>query len=370
MFGYTKKDRVIHVLIVDDSAVVRQVMMAILSQEKEFSVVTAGDPFIAMDKMRRQRPDVIVLDLEMPRMDGLTFLHKIMKEDPTPVVVCSGLAEEGSEAAFRAIEAGAVDIVTKPNLGVGEFLHESAVILVDSIKGAAKARLKRSGVLPQPLRQSPAGLSPLSPLQKRLLTVTTDKVIAMGTSTGGTEALRVVLETLTPEIPGLVIVQHMPEHFTKGFAQRLNQICEIEVKEAANGDRVISGRALIAPGNRHMTLVSDGGHYSVEIGDGPLVSRHRPSVDVLFGSVAKSAGQNAVGVIMTGMGDDGAEGLCEMKKRGASTIAQDEESCVVFGMPREAIVRGGVDEIVPLTKISQTILKQLSSKSSRKVRQT
>ncbi len=326
------------------------------------SVATAADPLIAMEKMRRQRPDVILLDLEMPRMDGLTFLQKIMAEDPIPVVVCSGLTGEGTEAALRAMEEGAVEIVTKPKLGVREFLHESAVMLLDAIRGAARARLKPLG--PAFLRSAEQRLTAdavLPPFQKPPLTVTTDKVVAIGASTGGTEALRWVLEAMPPDVPGLVIVQHMPEMFTKAFAQRLNQTCRIEVKEAASGDRVIDGRALIAPGNRHALLVRSGAHYVVEVTDGPLVSRHRPSVDVLFRSVARAAGANAVGVIMTGMGDDGAEGLLEMKRAGAVTIAQDEASCVVFGMPKEAIARGAVDVVVALSQIPEVMLRKARS---------
>lgn len=347
--------RPLHVLVVDDSAVVRQALTAILGGTRGMTVATASDPLIAMDKMRQRRPDVIVLDLEMPRMDGLSFLRKLMAEDPIPVVVCSGLAGHGTEAALRAVEEGAVDVIAKPKLAVRGFLEESAVLLVDAVRGAAQARRRPRGS-PAPARLSAGAVLP--PRGKHALRLTTDKVVAVGASTGGTEALRELLEALPPDAPGLVIVQHMPEVFTKAFADRLNQSCRIEVKEAAGGDRLMAGRALVAPGNRHTLLVRSGAHYAIEVRDGPLVSRHRPSVDVLFRSVASAAGPNAIGVIMTGMGDDGAEGLLEMKRAGALTIAQDEATCVVFGMPKEAIERGAVDDVVPLPRIAATVLRR------------
>lgn len=352
--------RFLNVLVVDDSAVVRQTMIALLSRERDIQVVTAADPLIAIGKMQQTRPDVILLDLEMPRMDGLTFLKKIMTEDPIPVVICSSLAEEGSEAALQAMEEGAVEIITKPKMGVKDFLSESARALTETVRGAAHARLRPS---PSLLRSSGKKQNAdviLPPGSRRPLTFTTDKIVAIGASTGGTEALRECLEAMPPDAPGIVIVQHMPEGFTKAFANRLNQRCEIEVKEAAHGDRVIPGRALIAPGNHHMLLTCDGAHYAVEIVDGPPVSRHRPSVDVLFRSVAKAAGPNAVGVIMTGMGDDGAAGLLELKQAGGATVAQDEATCVVFGMPKEAIARGAVDEVLPLPLIPTFLLKKLA----------
>jgi two-component system chemotaxis response regulator CheB len=341
---------------VDDSAVVRQVMTTILSQEPGISVTVAADPFIAMDKMKSSRPDVIFLDLEMPRMDGLSFLRKIMADDPIPVVVCSGVAGRGTEAAIRALEEGAVEIVTKPKLGVRDFLYESGVMLIDAVRAAARARLRPPGsALPCPEVKLTAD-AVLPSLKASTLRITTDKVVSIGASTGGTEALREILAAMPPDAPGLVIVQHMPENFTRAFAARLNQICRMEVKEAANGDRILQGRALIAPGNRHTLLRRSGAHYVVEVIDGPLVSRHRPSVDVLFRSAAQTAGPNAVGVILTGMGDDGARGLDEMRQAGAFTIAQDEASCIVFGMPKEALARGAVSEIVPLSRIPASIL--------------
>jgi two-component system chemotaxis response regulator CheB len=344
----------INVLVVDDSAVMRQVMTTVLSREPGLLVETAAHPLIASAKMRQKRPDVILLDIEMPYVDGLTFLQQIMADEPIPVVVCSALAKGGAETALRALEYGAVDVVQKPAVGIQDFLYEQAVLLVDKVRGAAMARPRR--------RTSPTSADKrhsadaVLPVRKSSLPVTTDKVVAVGTSTGGTEALRVLLMALPLDAPGFVVVQHMPELFTAGFAERLNQICQVDVKEARDGDRVRPGCVLIAPGNRHTTIVRNGAQYAVKIMDGPLVSRHRPSVDVLFRSVAQAAGANAVGVIMTGMGDDGAEGLLEMKQAGASTIAQDEATCVVFGMPRAAIDRGAVDEVLPLTRIGAAIL--------------
>jgi two-component system chemotaxis response regulator CheB len=345
------------VLVVDDSAVVRQVMTAIL-ERVGFRVAVAADPLIAMQKMAHVRPSVILLDLEMPRMDGLSFLRRIMTEDPIPVVVCSGLAGAGTHAALQAMEEGAVAVVGKPRLGIREFLNDSAIALEEALRGAAAARLGRR----TRARMAPDQGSQARDLPPRLpgprLRLTTDRVLALGASTGGTEALRSILESMPPDCPGIVIVQHMPEVFTKAFADRLNQTCRVEVKEAAQGDRVAEGRALVAPGNRHTTVIRDGAHYVVAVEDGPLVTRHRPSVDVLFRSVADAAGPNAVGVILTGMGSDGAEGLLAMKRAGAATIAQDEASCVVFGMPKEAITRGAVDDVMPLSRIPAFLLSR------------
>ena len=352
--------RPLHVLVVDDSAVVREIMTGVLSQEPGMRVAAAADPLIAMQKMRQQRPDVIVLDLEMPRMDGRTFLHKIMTEDPIPVIICSAHTGQETSLGLQALEEGAVDVVTKPRLGVREFLHESAVTLIDAVRAAADAhpRERRAAFRPSPPRFSadvvpPAGSKPAPRLINH-------NVVAIGASTGGTEALRVVLEALPVHAPGLVVVQHMPEGFTTAFARRLNELCRIEVKEAADGDRVAAGCALIAPGNRHMLVRRDGTQYIVEVNDGPLVSRHRPSADVLFRSVATAAGANAIGVIMTGMGSDGAEGLLAMQNAGALTIAQDEASCVVFGMPKEAIERGAVNQVAALSHIPTLILSSVN----------
>ncbi len=342
----------LHVLVVDDSAVVRAAMTAILSKQPGITVAVAADPIIAMSKMAARRPDVLVLDLEMPRMDGLTFLERLMATDPIPVVVCSSLAGPSTEAAMRSIELGAVEVVAKPQIGVRGFLEDSAVFLVDAVRAAASSRPRRSS------RPSPP-VAPAAGPRERRLARTTDKVVAVGASTGGTEALRFLLEALPPDGPALVIVQHMPEVFTKAFAERLDKLCRVEVKEAADGDRVLEGRALIAPGNKHTRVVRSGAHYAVEVSTGPMVSRHRPSVDVLFDSVATAAEANAIGVIMTGMGDDGADGLLKMRRAGALTFAQDEASCVVFGMPKEAIARGAVSEIVPLEHLPAALLRRV-----------
>jgi two-component system chemotaxis response regulator CheB len=345
----------LRVLVVDDSAVVRQGVLMLLERVPGMVVEVASDPLIARQKMKSHRPDVVLLDLEMPRMDGLTFLRELMREEePLPVVVCSGLAGPGSEMAVRALQEGAVEIIPKPMLGVGDFLRESRARFVESIRNAARARprLVRRGPV---TREEPEQLERPAP---PLLTVTTDKVVAVGASTGGTEALRQLLETMPPDCPGIVIVQHMPEQFTSAFAKRLHAVCRIEVKEAEFGDRVQQGRALIAPGNRHLRVRRSGGYYKVEVLDGARVSGHKPSVDVLFQSVARAAGANAVGVLLTGMGEDGANGLLAMRLAGAATIAQDEASSVVFGMPRAAIERGAVDEVLPLSAIGEAVRRR------------
>ncbi len=345
----------LHVLVVDDSAMVRQVMQAILGTDRRIVVKAAADPLIAWGKMQRETFDVVITDLEMPRMNGLAFIQKIMTEMPTPVVVCSGLAAGGTELALRALEEGAVEVITKPKVGVREFLHESAVTLLDAVWSASQARinLRASNLAVAPRLTADAVLPRISAARNA---ATPNRVVAVGASTGGTEALRVFLAALPAACPPVVVVQHMPEGFTKAFAQRLNRDCGIEVEEARDGDRLQTGKALIAPGNRHMLVHRNGEELAVQIVDGPLVSRHRPSVDVLFRSVAISVGSKAVGVIMTGMGDDGAEGLLEMKQAGATTIAQDEASCIVFGMPKEAIFRGAVSVVVPLERIASVAL--------------
>ena len=353
----------IHVLVVDDSAVVRQIMQAILETDRNVRVTVASDPLIAFTKMAKEPPDVIITDLEMPRMDGLSFLRRVMAEAPTPVVVCSGLAARGADIALRALEEGAVEIITKPRLGVREFLHESAVMLLDAVWSAAHARIRQRTPTTPPARKLDAD-AVLPPRRRHALEVTTDRLIAVGASTGGTEALRTFLMGMPPDSPAIVIVQHMPEMFTRAFANRLNTECAIEVKEAADGDRVLPGRALVAPGNHHTLVHRSGGHYLVEVTGGPLVSRHRPSVDVLFRSVATAAGANAVGVIMTGMGDDGAAGMLEMSAAGATNLAQDEATSVVFGMPKEAIKRGGVDRVLPLQRLApEAVLLAQSAKT-------
>jgi len=350
----------IKVLIVDDSAVVRQVLTAALAGDPEIEVIgAASDPVFALEKMYRVWPDVIVLDVEMPRMDGITFLKKLMVEHPTPVVICSTLTEKGAATTMQALAAGAAGIVAKPKIGLKSFLQDSSDSLIGTIKAAARVNVQR--LVP---RQSIAQVSPTAkltadailPAAHHAMAETTDRVIAIGTSTGGTQALERVLTALPRVCPGIVIVQHMPEQFTGAFADRLNGLCQIEVREARSGDRVMPGRALIAPGGRHLLMQRSGAQYHVDVVDGPPVSRHRPSVDVLFRSVAKCAGRNALGIIMTGMGDDGARGLKEMHDMSAKTLAQDEESCVVYGMPREAVKLGGVDKIVSLDDIAQEII--------------
>jgi two-component system chemotaxis response regulator CheB len=350
----------IKVLIVDDSAVVRQVLNGLLDEDPEIEVIgVSSDPIFAMSRMQSQWPDVIILDVEMPRMDGITFMKKIMAERPTPVVICSTLTEKGAETTMQALSAGAVSIVTKPKIGLKSFLQDASSDLIHAVKAAAKVNVKNLRAAPMTALQVPKKLNAdaILPPASHAMSQTTDRVVAMGTSTGGTQALEVVLASLPRVSPGIVIVQHMPEKFTASFAARLNSVCEIEVKEAENNDRVIPGRALIAPGGRHMLLKRSGAYYHVEVIDGPVVNRHCPSVDVLFRSVAKYAGKNALGIIMTGMGDDGARGLREMHDLGALTVAQDERTCVVYGMPKEAVALGGVDRIAPLGAISSEIMQ-------------
>ena len=347
----------LNVLVVDDSATVRQVLMAVLSEQHGFRVIVAADPIIAMEKMKKFPPDVILMDLEMPRMDGMTFLEKIMTENPVPVVVCSGLTGPRSGEAIRALEFGAVDIITKPKVGLRGFLEESAVLLEDTVRAAAKARVNKFRLLRGKSSKSNSADVVIPPVAHPASGQLREKIIAIGASTGGTEALLQVLEQMPENCPGIVAVQHMPEGFTAAFAKRLNGICRIEIKEACDGDKVVPGRAYIAPGNRHTLVRRIGPSYFLEVCEGDLVSRHRPSVNVLFRSVAQAAGASAVGVLMTGMGDDGADGLLEMKEADAFTIAQDEATCVVFGMPREAILRGAACEILPLPRISSAILR-------------
>jgi two-component system chemotaxis response regulator CheB len=354
----------IKVLVVDDSAVVRQALSQILSSDSGIEVVgTAADPFIAAEKMRLIAPDVIMLDIEMPRMDGITFLHKIMSQHPIPVVVCSSLTEAGAETTLRALEYGAVEIILKPRLGAKEFLNESKVRICDAVRAASMARVKAVPVRPHEVLPKLSADVMIPGPTTRAMIRTTEKVVVVGASTGGTEALRAFLEAMPLDAPGIVIVQHMPENFTAAFAKRLDGLCRVSVKEAENNDTVIRGHALIAPGNRHTLLKRSGARYYVEVKDGPLVCRHRPSVDVLFRSAARYAGENAVGVIMTGMGDDGAKGMFEMKTAGAYTIAQDEATSVVFGMPNEAIKRGAVDKIAPLSAIAREVLRKTMSVS-------
>ncbi|NUN96012.1 MAG: chemotaxis response regulator protein-glutamate methylesterase [Candidatus Omnitrophica bacterium] len=334
------------VLIVDDSAVVREILSRELAKDPAIEVVgTAPDPYVARDRILELSPDVLTLDIEMPRMDGITFLRKLMRHHPLPVVIVSSLTPQGGELAMEALSAGAVDVMCKP--GAAYVIGDLSVQLIDKVKAAAlvKVRKQVNGQLPTPA--APRRLS---------MTRTTHRIVAIGASTGGTQALQEVLTALPANSPGIVIVQHMPERFTRSFADRLNGLCAIEVKEAEDGDTVTPGRALVAPGNMHMLLRRSGAVYRVQVKTGPLVCRQRPSVDVLFRSVAQYAGANAVGVILTGMGKDGALGLKEMKEHGADTVAQDEKSCVVFGMPKEAIAIGAADTIAPLGDMPQLIL--------------
>lgn len=386
----------IRVLVVDDSAVVRQSLSSILESDPEIEVMgTAADPIIAVKKIMKEVPDVITLDVEMPRMDGLTFLRKIMAQHPIPVVVISSLTTAGTECAMKALEYGASEIIGKPSMNPDVFFQESHIMLCDVVKAAAQAKLKRKSpeelkaqtqvqqptpqpeVKPAPVREIPKlkignGIPSVAPkytadvvLEKgnsNDVIIDTEKVIVLGASTGGTEAIRVLLRTIPADMPGIVIVQHMPEGFTKSFSNSLNQISKMEVKEAENGDKVYRGRVLIAPGNKHLLLKRVGKEYIVEVKDGPLVNRHRPSVDVLFRSAARYAGNNAIGVILTGMGNDGAKGMQELHDTGAYTVGQDEASCVVYGMPKEAFKAGAVDTVLPLDKITEHLVQVTSAK--------
>jgi len=352
----------IRVLAVDDSAVVRQVMAGILNEREGFSTETAPDPLIAQEKIRKRRPDVIVLDLEMPRMDGMSFLRQLMRHSPLPVIICSGLAGSGTAAALKALQEGAVSVIAKPNVGVREFLQETAIQLADEVRAAAASR------------RDPAHAPPLNSASPRSqLSVggrassSVPSLVVIGASTGGTEAIRQILSAMPPGCPPIVITQHMPAGFTAAFAAHLDVDCAIEVREAQHGDAITRGRALIAPGNFHLQVERDGrGGMRAAVASGPLVSRHRPSVDVLMQSAALHVGVNALGVLLTGMGRDGVDGLLAMHATGARTIAQDEASCVVYGMPKEAVAAGAVDEVLPLSRIASRILQQ----SGRLVTQT
>ena len=361
----------IKVMVIDDSAFVRQTLSGILNHDPEIEVVsTAADPIFAAGKISKDRPDVITLDLEMPRMNGLTFLKKLMVTMPIPVVVISSLTEKGGEMALKAIEYGAIEVITKPKLITKEFFDESRILLCDAVKAASQANMKRIGGVPS----SPVMISRSEPVVSPKLSAdeilelshhtvsikhTTDKIIVLGASTGGTQAIEAFLMAMPPDCPGIVIVQHMPEIFTRSFADRLDKLCRISVKEGVHGEIITMGKAIIAPGNRHMLIARTGAKYSVVINDGPLVNRHRPSVDVLFRSAANCAGANAVGIIMTGMGDDGARGLLEMKNAGAYTIAEDESTCVVFGMPKAAISLNAASTILPLGDMAKHSYQRL-----------
>lgn len=355
-----KKNK-IRVLVVDDSASVRQTLTEILESDPDIKVIaSAADPFFAAQKIEKEIPDVITLDVEMPRMDGITFLKKVMSQHPIPVVICSSLTDKGAETTLKAMEYGAVEIIRKPKVGTKQFLEESRIMICDAVKAAARVspgRIKMAKTEEMVVQPKLTADAVIPQVRSKAMVRTTEKVVAIGASTGGTEALRVFLQALPADAPGILVVQHMPEHFTQAFAQRLNGLCRVTVMEGQDNDSVIPGRAIIAPGNTHMLLKRSGARYFVEIKDGPLVSRHRPSVDVLFRSTARYAGKNAVGIIMTGMGDDGAKGMLEMHQAGAHTIAQDEHSCVVFGMPKEAIALGGVDKVLPLSSIPPYLIR-------------
>ncbi|ORE90938.1 chemotaxis response regulator protein-glutamate methylesterase [Aurantimonas sp. 22II-16-19i] len=356
----------IQVLIVDDSASVRATLSAILADDPQIEVMgAAADPYLAAEKIRQQVPDVLFLDIEMPRMDGLTFLRKIMAQRPIPVVICSSLAAEKSDVMMEALAAGAVDVITKPRVDTAQFLNDSRMLICDVAKAAAHAKV-RAGARRQPKMVVEAKhladvvVPPISETRAASLRRSipkTEPIVCIGASTGGTEALAAVLTRLPAASPAILIVQHMPENFTAAFARRLDGICAVAVKEAADGDQVLAGRVLIAPGNRHMLLRRAGSRYTVAIGEGPYVCRHRPSVDVMFRTAAQNAGANAMGVLLTGMGDDGARGLLEMRAMGSHTVAQDEETSIVFGMPREAIELGAVQKVMPLQKVAEEILR-------------
>jgi two-component system, chemotaxis family, protein-glutamate methylesterase/glutaminase len=358
----------IRVLCVDDSALIRSLMTEIINSQPDMTVVaTAPDPLVARELIKQHNPDVLTLDVEMPRMDGLDFLEKLMRLRPMPVVMVSSLTERGSEITLRALELGAVDFVTKPKVGIRDGMLDYAEKLADKVRAAARARVRQAA----PAQHAAAGAAggaaapaAHAPMFNNPL-VSTEKLIIIGASTGGTEAIREVLVPLPPDAPAVLIAQHMPPGFTKSFAQRLNGLCRISVKEAEHGERVLPGHAYIAPGHAHLLLARSGANYIAHLSDDPPVNRHRPSVDVLFRSAAQHAGKNAVGVILTGMGKDGAAGLLDMRNSGAYTLAQDEASCVVFGMPREAIAMGGADEVAPLSEMSRRVMTRLAAMGDR-----
>jgi two-component system chemotaxis response regulator CheB len=357
MLDSSSKNDPIRVLVVDDSAVVRQALSEIIDGDPELSVMASvGDPLLAAERMRREVPDVITLDVEMPRMDGLTFLRRLMAQRPIPVVMCSSLVQQDSTTLMEAFELGAVDAILKPRLAVRDGLEDAKITICDAIKAAARTR-------PQARKPVTKKLSADEVLvarrPRKSMHRTTEKVIAVGASTGGTEALREFLEGMPMDCPPIIIVQHMPEGFTAAFAQRLDGICKIDIREAKAGERLLRGQALICPGNRHCVVTRSGHLYSVDLRDGPLVSRHRPSVDVLFRSMAQTCGVNSVGVIMTGMGDDGAKGLLEMREAGAATLGQDEASSVVYGMPKSAMVIGAVEREAPLSRLCHWALEMV-----------
>lgn len=344
----------IRVIVVDDSALVRSVLTEIINSEKDMQVVaTAADPYIARELIRELNPDVLTLDIEMPRMDGLDFLEKLMRLRPMPVVMISTLTERGAEVTMRALELGAVDFVPKPRLGVKTGLDDAAREIVFKVRAAAQAKVDR--------RLAPVVNTPRAPSAHPAPRHGTEKLIAIGASTGGTEAIRELLTVLPPDCPGIVITQHMPPGFTASFASRLNSLCQVRVKEAEHGERILQGHAYIAPGGKHLSVARSGANYVAEVSDGESVNRHKPSVEVLFRSVAQQVGPNAMGIMLTGMGADGAVGMREMREAGAYNYVQNEESCVVFGMPREAIAAGAANEVLALSKIAPQLLLRLGN---------
>ena len=346
----------IKVMIVDDSALVRQTMLAILPEKDGFETLAAANPVFAEKKFDSFKPDVLILDLQMPEMDGLTYLKKIMLEKPLPVIICSSHSQHNSANAISALDHGAIDIVEKPKIGTKEFIEESKEKIQDIVRASVNIKLKKKFPVKSPVITPKLSADVILPAGKPGNLKTTEKVIVVGASTGGTEALKDFLMMIPENAPPILIVQHMPKHFTKAFADRLNTLSKAHVQEAANGMKIKRGEVFVAPGDEHMLLKTSGTEYYIEVRTGPLVSRHRPSVDVLFRSAARYAGKNVIGVIMTGMGDDGARGMKEMKDNGAYTIAQDEKTCIVYGMPKEAVKRGGVDSVLPLSAIASKVL--------------
>jgi two-component system chemotaxis response regulator CheB len=362
----------VRVVVVDDSALVRSLLASLIDAQPDMECVgAANDPYMAREMIRNLNPDVITLDVEMPRMDGLDFLEKLMRLRPMPVVMVSTLTERGAETTLRALELGAVDFVAKPKIGISQGLQEMAAEIADKIRIAARARVARHAVArPAPPSPSPrpagaaatatAGAPPLvKPVPIAYSRSSTEKIVAIGSSTGGTEALREVLTALPADCPAVLVTQHMPPGFTRSFADRLNALCRMHVKEAEDGERILPGHVYVAPGGRHLSMARSGANYVVSVDDGPAVNRHKPSVEVLFRSVARHAGRNAIGVMLTGMGRDGAEAMKEMRDAGAHNIAQDEATCVVYGMPREAVAAGAVHEVLPLPRIGAQILAML-----------
>lgn len=360
------KSRKLKVLVIDDSALIRSVMNEIINREKDMECVGAApDPLVAREMIKALNPDVLTLDVEMPKMDGLDFLERLMRLRPMPVLMVSTLTEKSSEITFRALELGAVDFVSKPKLDIARGMEESAIEITDKIRAAAQARVRRT--LVAPLIQEKLSVDAILPSVAGRYS-STEKLIVIGASTGGTEAIKEVLTRLPADAPGVLVTQHMPEHFTKSFAARLNTLCKISVKEAEHNERVLPGHAYIAPGDSHLLLKRSGANYVINLDHGPLVNRHRPSVDVLFRSTANVAGANAIGIILTGMGKDGVQGLLEMRRAGSYTIAQDEATCVIFGMPKEAIAAGGVCEVLPLQNIARRTMENLASTSVKNSR--